>query len=70
MSNTSGNMIVTFSVEVSVGPWSGDATFDSLHEQASREAEQTLRNIIQKHSDIRLIRVDAVGALIVRKDKS
>lgn len=69
MSATSGTMRVTLSVEIDVGPWGGDATFDSLHEQASREAKQKLQQLTQKDYCIRHIEILEVGAIIIKRVK-
>lgn len=69
MSTTTGTMRVTIAVDVDVGPWGGEATFDSLYEQATREAQQKLSNLLQRDSSARLREVVDVQTLVIRRQK-
>jgi hypothetical protein len=62
----SATCVVTFTVEVPVGPWGGDARFDDLREQAKREAEDKLRALLSGRA--RIVSVDKYGAVIVKDD--
>lgn len=63
----SASVYMTVKVEVYVGDWEAAQPFEQLHQQAEREAKQTLTNALSNSRSIRLLQESSVMHVITKE---
>lgn len=65
----SASVYMTLKVEVLVGSWQAEQSFEGLHKQAEREARQALERVLNKERGINLLSDSAVMHVITKEQQ-